>query len=48
MNVFLRFSTFISILFDGIGIMFKGIADGFVRIINYNDYKKIIDSYRKL
>ncbi|NLL44498.1 MAG: hypothetical protein GX247_02380 [Mollicutes bacterium] len=48
MNVFLRFFyEFISILFDGIGIMFKGIADGFVRIINYNDYKKIIDSYRE-
>lgn len=47
MNVFLRFFyEFISIFIEGILMMVKGIIEGFTRIVNYNDYKKIIDSYR--
>ena len=40
------FYEFISIFIEGILMMVKGIIEGFTRIVNYNDYKKIIDSYR--
>ena len=47
MNTFLRFFyEFISIFFDGIGLIFKGIASGFIKMFNFNEYAKVIDSYK--
>ncbi len=47
MNTFFRFFyEFVSIFFDGVMHIFKGIFDGFMKMFNYRDYKKIIDSYR--
>lgn len=47
MNTFLRFFyEFISVFFEGIFSIIKGIVDGVVRMFNYNDYSKIINSYK--
>lgn len=43
MNTFLRFFyEFISIFFDGVKTIFKGI----IQMVNYNDYKNIVMSYK--
>lgn len=43
MNTFLRFFyEFISVFFDGVKTIFKGI----VRMVNFNDYKAIVMSYK--
>ena len=47
MNTFIRFFyEFISVFFDGLFSIFKGIIGGIIQIANFNDYKKIINSYR--
>lgn len=47
MNVFTRFFyEFISIFFDGLVMVFKGITNGFTKMFNFNDYIKIINSYK--
>ena len=46
MNTFIRFFyEFISVFFDGFLMIFKGIFGGLLKMINYNDYKKVIGSY---
>lgn len=47
MNTFTRFFyEFISIFFDGIILIFKGFLDGIVKMVNYKEYKSVIDSYQ--
>lgn len=47
MNTFLRFFyEFISIFFDGIFTILKGLIDGLIQITNYKKYIKIINSYK--
>jgi hypothetical protein len=47
MNTFLRFFyEFISIFFDGLFSIIKGIINGLAKIVNYNNYIKVINSYR--
>ena len=47
MNTFFRFFyEFISIFFDGVGDILKGVKNGMVRIASINDYSKVIDSYK--
>ncbi len=47
MNTFIRFFyEFISIFFDGLFSMVKGIVEGAIQIMNFNQYRKIINSYR--
>ncbi len=46
MNTFIRFFyEFISIFFDGMFLIFKGLYKGIVKMANYNEYKKVINSY---
>ena len=46
MNTFFRFFyEFISIFFDGIRKLFEGIIGGILKIFDYGEYKKILDSY---
>ena len=48
MNTFLRFFyEFISIFFDGLFSIFKGIFNGIVRMFSFNEYSKIINSYKE-
>ena len=47
MNTFLRFFyEFISIFFDGVMVIFKGIGVGITQMVNYNDYLSIINNYK--
>ena len=47
MNTFFRFFyEFISIFFDGLYTIVKGIFGGFVQMVNYKEYMKIIESYK--
>lgn len=47
MNTFIRFFyEFISIFFEGLIKMFKGITDGFIQIVNFSSYMGIINSYK--
>ena len=47
MNTFIRFFyEFISIFFDGVVQVFKGIIDGIVQMFNFGNYEKIINSYK--
>ncbi len=47
MNAFIRFFyEFISIIFDGIIAMFKGIWEGLMQIFNFENYKQIINIYK--
>ncbi len=47
MNTFLRFFyEFISIFFDGLVLVFKGIIAGVKQITNFSEYQKIINSYK--
>jgi hypothetical protein len=47
MNTFLRFFyEFISIFFDGLFSIIKGIINGLAKIVNYNNYIKVINSYK--
>jgi len=47
MNTFIRFFyEFISVFFDGVFTILKGIAGGAVQIVNFNSYRKIINGYR--
>jgi hypothetical protein len=49
MNTFIRFFyEFISIFFDGILTIFKGIAGGISQIVNIKHYMQIIDSYKNV
>ena len=46
MNTFLRFFyEFISIFFDGVVMVFKGVVEGFMKMFNFPEYTKIISSY---
>ena len=48
MNTYLRFFyEFISIFFDGLFDMFKGMYNGIVKMFNYKDYARIIESYKE-
>ncbi|MDD3187244.1 MAG: hypothetical protein PHD02_02075 [Bacilli bacterium] len=47
MDTFLRFFyEFISIFFDGLFDILNGIVDGIVKMFNYSEYAKILDSYK--
>ena len=47
MNTFYRFFyEFISVFFDGIVMIFKGIFGGIVQMFNFSEYAKIINSYK--
>jgi len=47
LNIFFRFLyEFLSVFFDGIMLMFKGIGKGFYQIANYKDYLTILSSYK--
>ncbi|MDD4035908.1 MAG: hypothetical protein PHS45_01100 [Bacilli bacterium] len=47
MNTFLRFFyEFISIFFEGVLLIVRGLINGMVQIVNYNDYRKVINSYK--
>lgn len=47
MNTFLRFFyEFISIFFDGILLIIKGLIAGLTEIVDYNKYIKIINNYK--
>jgi len=47
MNTFIRFFyEFISIFFDGVFQIFKGIWAGIVQLASYKDYMKVINSYK--
>ena len=47
MNTFVRFFyEFISIFFDGFVMIFQGIFNGIVKMFNFNEYAKVIDSYK--
>ena len=46
MNTFIRFFyEFISVLFDGVVIVFRGIVEGFKKMFNFSEYTKIISNY---
>ena len=46
MNTFIRFFyEFISIFFDGIAMIFKGLYEGIVKMFNFGEYAKLISSY---
>ena len=46
MNTFIRFFyEFISIFFDGITMIFKGLFEGIVKMFNFGEYAKLISSY---
>ena len=48
MNTFFRFFyEFISVFIDGVIMIFKGIVNGIISIVNYQNYIKIINSYRE-
>ena len=48
MNTFLRFFyAFISIFFEGLFSIFKGIYNGILAMFNFSEYTKIIDSYKE-
>ena len=47
MNTFLRFFyEFISIFFDGLFSGLKGLWDGITKMFSFNEYAKIISSYK--
>ena len=47
MNTFIRFFyEFISIFFEGIGMVFGGIFNGIIKMFNFTEYAKVIDSYK--
>lgn len=47
MNVFFRFFyEFISIFFDGLLLIFKGIIDGITQLVKFSEYQKVINSYK--
>ncbi|MGE5456022.1 MAG: hypothetical protein ACM3O4_02850 [Ignavibacteriales bacterium] len=47
MNTFIRFFyEFISIFFDGVFAIVKGIVEGLTQIVDFNEYRKVINSYR--
>ena len=47
MNTFLRFFyEFVSIFFDGIWTVLKGIYTGIIEMFNINAYSSIINSYK--
>jgi hypothetical protein len=47
MNTFLRFFyEIISIFFDGLFSIFKGLVNGFGKMISFSEYQKIINSYK--
>jgi hypothetical protein len=47
MNTFLRFFyEFISIFIDGLVLVFKGIINGLSEMANYNNYMKVLNSYK--
>ena len=46
MNTFIRFFyEFISIFFDGIVMIFKGLFGGFIKMFNFGEYAKLISNY---
>ena len=46
MNTFIRFFyEFMSIFFDGIAMIFKGLYEGIVKMFNFGEYAKLISSY---
>ncbi len=48
MDTYIRFLfEFMSVFFDGIGMIFKGIIDGFVQMFNINQYLFVIHYYQK-
>lgn len=47
MNTFVRFFyEFISVFFDGLISIFGGIVNGLAKMVNYNDYVKVVNSYK--
>ena len=47
MNTFIRFFyEFISIFFEGLGMVFGGIFNGIIKMFNITEYAKVIDSYK--
>ena len=47
MNTFIRFFyEFISIFFEGIGMVFGGLFNGIIKMFNFTEYAKVIDSYK--
>ena len=47
MNTFIRFFyEFISVFFDGIVMIFKGLFDGVVKMFNIGEYGRVMDTYR--
>ena len=47
MNTFYRFFyEFISVFFDGIGMIFKGLFGGIAQLFNFSDYTKVVESYK--
>ena len=47
MNTFIRFFyEFISIFFEGIAMVFGGIFNGIIKMFNFMEYAKVIDSYK--
>ena len=47
MNTFLRFFyEFISIFFEGMETIFKGIYNGFVEMFNIGEYGTLINNYK--
>ena len=46
MNTFIRFFyEFISIFFDGIVMIFKGLFEGFIKMFSFGEYAKLISNY---
>ncbi|MGI6329671.1 MAG: hypothetical protein ACOXZR_02280 [Bacilli bacterium] len=47
MSIFIRFFyEFMSIFFEGLVSLFKGIWEGLIKMFNYPDYIKVINSYK--
>lgn len=47
MNTFMRFFyEFITIFYEGIKTIIKGIGSGFVKMFNFKEYAKVINSYK--
>ena len=47
MNTFIRFFyEFISVFFEGIGMIFGGIFNGIIKMFNFTEYAKVIDGYK--
>ena len=47
MNTFYRFFyEFISVFFDGVVMIFKGIFGGFIQMFKFSEYTKIVNSYK--